>query len=78
MKLRNHSLTFFTMLLLGTVAFLGGCATTGMDRSVKTTNSIQEVDQDIRNMGNRLDRNYRLGGCDRYDGFDGRYGPGRQ
>ncbi len=48
MKLRNHSPVFFTMLLLGTAAFLGGCATTGMDRSVKTSNSIQEVDSDIR------------------------------
>jgi DNA repair ATPase RecN len=38
------------MLLLGTAAFLflGGCATTGMDRSVKTSNSIKEVDSDIR------------------------------
>ena len=48
MKLRNHSLSFFAMLLLGTAAFLGGCVTTGMDRSVKTSNSIQEVDRDIR------------------------------
>ena len=48
MKLRNHSLGFFTILLLSTAAFLGGCATTGMDRSVKTSNSIQEVDSDIR------------------------------
>jgi len=50
MKLRNHSLGFFTILLLGTAAFLGGCATTGMDRSVKTSNSMQEVDKDIREM----------------------------
>jgi len=50
MRLRNHSLAFFTMLLLGTAAFLflGGCVTTGMDRSVKTSNSIKEVDSDIR------------------------------
>ncbi len=44
------TLAFFIMLLLGTAAFLGGCATTGMDRSVKTSNSIQEVDSDIRKM----------------------------
>lgn len=50
MKIRNHSLGFFTILLLGTAAFLGGCVTTGMDRSVKTSNSIQEVDKDIREM----------------------------
>ena len=52
MKLRNHSLAFFTMLLLGTAAFLflSGCATTGMDRSVKTSKTIKEVDSDIRKM----------------------------
>ncbi len=50
MKLRNHTLFFSTMLLLGTAAFLGGCATTGMDRSVKASNSIREVDGDIRKM----------------------------
>ncbi len=55
MKLRNHSLAFFTMLLLGTAAFLGGCATTGMDRSVKTSNSIQEVDSDIRKIIVQID-----------------------
>ncbi len=48
MKLRNHSSTFFFMLLLGAAAFLSGCATTGMDRSVKTSKSIQEVDSELR------------------------------
>ena len=55
MKPRNHSLAFVTMLLLGTAAFLGGCATTGMDRSVKTSNSIQEVDGDIRKIMVQID-----------------------
>lgn len=55
MKLRNHSLAFFTMLLLGTAAFLGGCATTGMERSVKTSNSIEEVDSDIRKIIVQID-----------------------
>ncbi|MBC8017303.1 MAG: DUF2959 family protein [Verrucomicrobia bacterium] len=55
MKLRKHSRTFFAMLLLGTAAFLGGCATTGMDRSVKTSNSIQEVDSEIRKMIVQID-----------------------
>lgn len=50
MKLRNHSLAFFTMLLLSSAAFLGGCATTGLDRSIKTSNSIEVVDKDIREM----------------------------
>jgi hypothetical protein len=55
MKIRSHSLAFFTLLLLGTAAFLGGCATTGIDRSVKTSNSIQEVDNEIRKMSVQID-----------------------
>ena len=55
MKLRNHSLALLAMLLLGTAAFLGGCATTGMDRSVKASNSIKEVDGDIRKMIIQID-----------------------
>jgi predicted nuclease with TOPRIM domain len=43
------------MLLLGTAAFLGGCATTGMDRSVKASNSIKEVDSEIRKMSVQID-----------------------
>ena len=45
------------MLLLGTAAFLfmGGCVTTGMDRSVKTSNSIKEVDSDIRKINILID-----------------------
>lgn len=50
MKCRNHSLAFFTMCLLATAAFTGGCATTGMDRSIKTSNSMQEVDSEMRKM----------------------------
>lgn len=55
MKLRNPSLAFFTTLLLGAAAFLSGCATTGMDRSVKTSNSIREVDTEIRKMIVQID-----------------------
>jgi chromosome segregation ATPase len=55
MRLRNHSLAFFTMFLLGAAAFLGGCVTTGMDRSVKTSNSIKEVDSDIRKINIQID-----------------------
>jgi hypothetical protein len=43
------------MLLLGTTAFLGGCATTGMDRAVKTANSIQQVDSEIRELIVQID-----------------------
>lgn len=55
MKCRNHSLAFLTMCLLATSTFLGGCTTTGMDRSVKTSNSIQEVDNEIRKMVVQID-----------------------
>ncbi|MHB8121242.1 MAG: DUF2959 family protein [Desulfuromonadaceae bacterium] len=55
MNLKKQSLAFFTMLLLGTVSFLGGCATTGMDRSVKTSNSIRDVDSEIRKMMVQID-----------------------
>jgi DNA repair ATPase RecN len=43
------------MILLGTVSFQSGCATTGMDRSVKTSNSIKEVDSEIRKMMVQID-----------------------
>lgn len=55
MKLRGSSLAVSTMFLLFSTAFLGGCATTGMDRSVRTTNSIQEVDSEIRKMVVQID-----------------------
>lgn len=55
MKLRSHSLTFFAMLLFGTAVLLGGCATTGMDRSVKASNSIKDVDSEIRKMIVQID-----------------------
>ena len=55
MKLKQHSLAFFALLLFGTTAFLGGCATTGMDRSVKTANSIKDVDSEIRKMIVQID-----------------------
>ena len=55
MKFRNHSFAFFTMLLLGTASFMGGCATTGMDRSVKTSSSIKDVDSEIKKMNVQID-----------------------
>jgi hypothetical protein len=54
MKLRRNSLAFSTMLLLS-ATLLGGCATTGMDRSVKTSNSIRDVDSEIRKMIVQID-----------------------
>jgi hypothetical protein len=55
MKLRKNSFAFSAMFFLSTTAFLGGCATTGMDRSQRTTNSIQEVDGEIRKMMVQID-----------------------
>ena len=55
MKFGKHSLAFLSMLLLGAAAFLGGCATTGMDRSVKASNSIRDVDNEIRKMIVQID-----------------------
>jgi len=55
MKLRNHSLAIVASLLLSTSSFLGGCATTGMDRSVKTSNSIRDVDSEIRKIIAQID-----------------------
>lgn len=56
MKTRKYSVALLTMLIIGATAFLGGCATTGMDRSVKTSNSIQEVDDEIGKMAVQLDK----------------------
>lgn len=55
MKIRSQTLAFFSMLVLGMAVFLGGCATTGMDRSVKASNSIKEVDSEIRKMSVQID-----------------------
>jgi len=55
MKLRSHSLALFAMLLFGTVSVMGGCATTGMDRSVRASNSIKDVDSEIRKMNVQID-----------------------
>jgi hypothetical protein len=55
MKFRSYSVAIFAMIVLSTVSFLGGCATTGMDRSVKTSSSIREVDREIRKMIVQID-----------------------
>lgn len=55
MRIKNHSLTFLTMCLLASSAFIDGCTTTGMERSVKTSNSINDVDGEIRKMIVKID-----------------------
>lgn len=55
MKLRNYSLPFLTMALLGTASLVGGCATTGMDRSENTSSSMKDVDSEMRKMVVQID-----------------------
>lgn len=55
MKIKKQLLAFFATLLIGASTILGGCATTGMDRSVKTSNSIRDVDTEIRKMMVQID-----------------------
>lgn len=54
MKLRNQPLMFFAMTVLAAV-FLGGCASSGLDRSTKTSNSVKDVDSEIRKVDVLID-----------------------
>jgi hypothetical protein len=55
MKIRNRLAQLFALLLLATATVTAGCATTGMDRSVKASNSITDVDSEIRKMIVQID-----------------------
>jgi hypothetical protein len=55
MKNRIRSLAILTISLLAAAAFLGGCAKTGMQRSVKASNSIEQVDSEMRKMVAQID-----------------------
>lgn len=55
MKNRVRSLALVAICLLATASFLGGCAKTGMQRSVKASNSIEEVDSAMRKMVTQID-----------------------
>jgi t-SNARE complex subunit (syntaxin) len=55
MQLKKRSLIIFAMLVIATSTLMGGCATTGMDRSVKASNSIKDVDSEIRKMMVQID-----------------------
>jgi hypothetical protein len=55
MNLRKQSLAFLGILLFGTASFLGGCATTDTNRTIKTANSIYEVDDEVRKMIVQID-----------------------
>ena len=55
MKLRFQSGVFFSLVLLGAITCLTGCATTGMDRATKTTNSMQTVEGDYKQASGQID-----------------------
>lgn len=55
MKLRIQPAVIFTTVLLGAITCLTGCATTGMDRATKTTNSMQAVEDDYRQASGQID-----------------------
>lgn len=48
MNYKKPSVLFLSLIILATTAFLGGCASTGMKRSEKTSQSIQNVDTEIK------------------------------
>lgn len=48
MKFTTHTLAIYTMCLFGTVSLIGGCASTGMQRSAKASTSIRDVDSELR------------------------------
>ena len=55
MNLRFLSVVFSTTMLLGAIICLTGCATTGMDRHTKTTNSMQTVEGDYKQASVQID-----------------------
>jgi hypothetical protein len=55
MKLRVKSGIFFTVVILGAFTCLTGCATTGMDRAAKTTDSMQKVEGDYLKASAQID-----------------------
>jgi hypothetical protein len=55
MNLRLQSAVFSTIVLFGAITGLSGCATTGMDRATKTTNSMQTVERDYKTASAQID-----------------------
>ncbi|GFO61474.1 hypothetical protein GMST_37990 [Geomonas silvestris] len=55
MKLGNRARAFSTLLLLGSTVIFGACATTGAERSVKASNSLQQEDKEIRQLMVQID-----------------------
>jgi len=55
MNYKTRSILFIGMIMFATTAFLGGCASTGMKRSEKTSHSIKHVDTEIKKMMVQID-----------------------
>ncbi len=55
MNIRKVSSVLLATLLLASVTFISGCMTTGRDRSVDTSKSIEAVEKDIRKMLVQID-----------------------
>jgi hypothetical protein len=55
MKLGIATRAFSALLLLGSATIFGGCATTGAERSVKASNSLQQEDKEIRQLMVQID-----------------------
>ena len=55
MSYRIYPGVIITTLLLGVITALTGCATTGMDRATKTTNSMQKVEEDYKHAAIQID-----------------------
>jgi ribosomal protein S6 len=48
MKLRTRHAVFFTTMILGVIISLAGCATTGMQRSTKTSTTMEAVENEYK------------------------------
>jgi len=55
MKLRKHSIIFLSGILVVTAIIIGGCSSTGMQRSEKATTTMQTMDNDIKAVAIQLD-----------------------
>jgi hypothetical protein len=55
MRLRNPSAALLGILLLIAITWLGGCASTGIERSAKATSTMQAVEADYRQVPVQVD-----------------------
>lgn len=55
MRLGFKTAVFFTTVFFGAIICVTGCATTGSDRAKKTTNLMQELEEDYRHASEQTD-----------------------